>query len=316
MDAKREILESVVNGLFDSVYFVDLDKKITFWNEAANELTGFKGSEVIGSRCCDKILAHMDRQANIICYSECPLAKTLADGRERETDLFLRHKDGHRIRTTVRTKPILDPKGNIVGAMEIFRERPLDEAVEQKMNQLHELALLDPLTRLANRRHTENTLELRLHEMERYVWAFGVLFIDIDHFKEINDQHGHQAGDTVLELSAKTMLSSLRPFDFLGRWGGEEFVAIVVNVDENQLYQVANRTRQLMDSSHVSIGTENLHVTVSIGATMAQKGDTLKDLLSRADRLMYESKKRGRNRVSTAPPPPNSFFERFGKSIF
>lgn len=304
MGSQKTVFERVIDGLFDGVYFVDTEKRITYWNKAANQLTGFTGPEIIGSRCCENFLAHVDCDAKSLCRASCPLSQTLSDGSEQEAEVYFKHKDGHRIRANVRTRPIHDSTGNIVGAMEIFRELPHEKVLEEKMNQLHELALLDPLTRLANRRHTENTLELRLRELERYVWPFGVLFIDVDHFKTINDEYGHQAGDAVLKSSAKTMLSSLRPFDFLGRWGGEEFVAIVVNVDERELYQVADRTRQLVESAHVSFGCSLLRVTVSIGATMAQPDDTLDDILSRADILMYESKQNGRNRVSVSPPPP------------
>jgi len=171
------------------------------------------------------------------------------------------------------------------------------------MKQLEEMALLDPLTRLANRQHIEANLQRRLEEYTRYGWTFGVLFIDIDHFKKINDSYGHDIGDKVLKLVSLTLQNSLRPFDFLGRWGGEEFVALVVNVNEKQLVHIAERARRLLEQSQILLKQDPIKVTVSMGATMAIRGDTLEDLIKRADRLMYRSKSAGRNRVSTKLAP-------------
>jgi diguanylate cyclase (GGDEF)-like protein/PAS domain S-box-containing protein len=289
----------VLNNLFDGVYFVDLDCKITFWNEAAQKLTGFTSQEVVGSRCSDSILIHVDHKGKNLCASGCPLSASMADGKDREAKIYLSHKDGHRVLVSVRTSPVYDSEGRITGAVEIFRDLSHQEAMYKKMKHLEKLALLDPLTRLANRRHIEASLQSRLEELTRYGWPFGVLFIDIDHFKKINDSNGHDAGDKVLKLVSLTLLNSLRPFDFLGRWGGEEFVAIVVNVDEKKLSYIADRARKLLEKSTLRLGDIPIPVTVSIGATLAKSQDTIEGLLARADKLMYQSKARGRNQVTT-----------------
>ncbi len=301
MKPDEHFYKTVLDDLSDGIYFVDTDRRITYWNKGAERLTGFKKEEVIGSRCRDNILVHVDDKVHSLCDSNCPLACTMDDGAKRKTTIFLRHKDGHRVQASVQARPIHDSGGNIVGAVEIFRDMSHGEAVQKRMEELEKLALLDPLTRLANRRHTEATLKMRIDEATRYVWPFGVLFIDVDKFKNINDTHGHEAGDMVLQLASKTMQTSLRPFDFLGRWGGDEFVAIVVNAEREGLIQVANRMQQLMEQSRFEYGGKELNVTVSIGGTVAKKNDTVKEIIYRADRLMYESKKSGRNRISTAP---------------
>jgi diguanylate cyclase (GGDEF)-like protein len=138
----------------------------------------------------------------------------------------------------------------------------------------------------------------KLEELKRYKWPFGILFADIDYFKRINDTFGHDSGDRVIQMVSKSMSHSLRTFDVMGRWGGEEFVVVVVNVYEEQLYAVADRLRLLVEQSSIMIGSKNVNVTVSIGATLGQSDDDEKSILKRADQLMYKSKHAGRNCIS------------------
>ena len=107
------------------------------------------------------------------------------------------------------------------------------------------MALLDPLTQLGNRAYTRMMLSSRLDELRRYGWPFGLLFVDVDYFKRVNDSHGHEVGDKTLRAIATTLLKSLRPFDFLGRWAGDEFLALIVNIGRDALSTVAERARML-----------------------------------------------------------------------
>ena len=160
------------------------------------------------------------------------------------------------------------------------------------------MALLDPLTELANRRYIELNMQTKLDEMRRYGRPFGILFMDIDHFKKINDLHGHDIGDKVLIMVSNTFIKNVRTSDIVGRWGGEEFLAIIPNINEDQLYFTANKLCVLVEQSGFSLDSGIVQVTVSIGATLAQPKDTIETLLERADKLLYYSKTTGRNRVS------------------
>jgi diguanylate cyclase (GGDEF)-like protein len=182
--------------------------------------------------------------------------------------------------------------------VEVFRDNSQKLMAVQRATELQRVALLDPLTGLPNRRYIEMNLAARFDEMERYEWAFGVLFMDIDHFKEINDRYGHDVGDRVLKMVSRTLVHSTRPFDLVGRWGGEEFVGIATNVDFAQLKRVANRFRILVQQSSLTVGDFEIRVTISVGATLAQGGDSIDTLVKRADLLMYRSKASGRNRVT------------------
>jgi len=292
------LLRKILDNLYDPLYVVDRDRIIIYWNKSAENLTGFKTEEVVGKSCRDNILVHVDAQGQPACDFHCPLMASIFNGREHVADINLLHKDGHRIPVQVRAIPIHDDTLNIVGAVEIFNDNSVRIAEQLKIDELQKMALLDPLTETGNRRYAEINLQARFDEMKRYDWRFGILFIDIDRFKDVNDTYGHEIGDKVLKMITKTIALSLRSFDFLGRWGGEEFIAIIPNVSDQQLHAIAHRSRALVEQSHLNIDAATVKVTISIGGTLVQPQDTVDSLVQRADRLMYESKKAGRNQVT------------------
>jgi len=298
MKATNELYKSIMDNLYDGICFTDRDRKITYWNKAAENITGFKKSESIGKRCSDNVLIHTDTNGRRLCEGPCPTKRTIASGRSCEADLYIRHKEGHRAPVLMRVSPIRDSKKQIIGAIGMFSDNSPKIALKQQIEKLKKLALIDTLTKIGNRQFAEMNLHSRLNEMHRYGSSFGVLFIDIDDFKKVNDIYGHNIGDRVLKMAAKTLSNGIRPFDIISRWGGEEFIGISANVDEKQLYSIAERLRRLIKQSFLSIGTKSIRVTVSIGAALVQPNDTIDTLVKRADKLMYHSKVSGKNCVS------------------
>ncbi|MBI5524361.1 MAG: sensor domain-containing diguanylate cyclase [Desulfarculus sp.] len=288
----------ILDALYDGVYLVDQQRRITFWNKGAEQLTGYNRQEVLGSSCADNILIHVDENGRNLCLEGCPLAQTLLDKQFHEAEVYLHHKDGHRIPVVVRVSPIRDQMGQMVGALEIFDDNSPRMEVRARVKELEQLAMLDQLTKLPNRRYLEQTMTGRLAELQRLAWPFGVIFMDIDHFKQVNDQYGHDVGDQVLVMVSRTLELNSRPFDLVGRWGGEEFLAIVPNVEAQGLSKVARRYLALVRSSVIFHQMEPLMVTISLGATLATPQDNIETLLQRADTLMYKSKQAGRDRIS------------------
>lgn len=296
---RDDFYETILDNLYDGVYFVDRDGKITFWNRGAERISGFGSAEVMGSRCSDNLLMHVDGQGNALCTGgSCPLRKTIADGAPREAELYLHHKEGHRLPVLIRVAPLYGPDGQIVGAVETFSDNSSRVAALRRIAKLEEMAYVDALTGLANRRFSEIALQARLDEVHRYGWPLGVLLMDIDHFKKVNDTWGHDFGDRVLRMVSQTLRNASRTFDIVGRWGGEEFISVAPNLSRGELHSFADRFRVLVQQSSLPAGSEMVRVTVSVGATLARSGDTVSTLVERADRLMYESKSSGRNRVS------------------
>ena len=293
----NDFSKTILENLNDGVYLVDCDRKILYWNKGAENISGYTSSEVLGKRCSDNI-SHINEHGIQLCMTECPLAKTVSDSVPREMNLYIRHKKGHRVPVLARTIALRDSLEHGIGAVEIFSDSSPKLAITQKIKELEKMALLDHLTELANRRYTELNIQTKLDELRRYGRPFGILYMDIDHFKNVNDSYGHDIGDKVLIMVANTFVKNVRASDIVGRWGGEEFLAIIPNITEEQLYFTANKLRVLVEQSGFSIDSGIVQVTISIGATLAQPKDTTETLLERADKLLYYSKATGRNRVS------------------
>jgi diguanylate cyclase (GGDEF)-like protein/PAS domain S-box-containing protein len=290
--------EVIIENLHDGLYIVDRNRIITLWNKAAEKISGYTAEEVVGRSCSDNILTHVDCEGNCLCNDMCPLAQSISDGKPRESQMYMHHKDGHRIPVSTRVTSLTDSEGNIIGGIELFTDISHQAANELRIKELEKLALLDNLTQLANRNYIERELQNRFDENRRFQMPFGILFIDIDYFKKFNDTYGHVVGDSVLKFVANTFVSNARSFDLYGRWGGEEFIGIVRNTSIDELESVGNRMRTLIEHSYLMHENEKLHVTISIGATLISENDTIDSLIKRADTLLYQSKSSGRNCVT------------------
>lgn len=298
MKFDNEFYNTILDSLYDGVYFVDRNRKILYWNKGAERITGCPTEEVIGIQCQDSVLGHVDARGVKLCEGECPFLKSIVDGKMREAEAYLHHKDGHLVPVVIRAVPIWDSEGEIIGAVQVFSDNSPTMALAQKVEELKEIAFLDPLTHLANRRYIEINIQERLSELNRYGWPFGVILTDVDKLKSINDTYGHHVGDQVLKVVAKTLSACLRLFDVVGRWAGDEFVAIIINVRKKQLTDIAMRSLSLVKSSSIPTEKGTLSVTVSIGATLAKPTDTVTSVLERVDSLMYQSKISGGDRIS------------------
>ncbi|MBN1433835.1 sensor domain-containing diguanylate cyclase [Candidatus Fermentibacterales bacterium] len=299
MTSLLEFWPELLDTLFEGAYILDPDRTIWHWNRAAETITGFAANEVVGSSCARRILAHTDEDGNLLCDSGCPITRALETGEIQNCRMYLRHKNGHRLPVQVRAVPVYRDQ-KVIGAVEFFHEANSVSAARQRLRELEKLALIDPLTGIGNRRYGESNLNIRRAELHRYGWPYGVIYLDIDRFKKINDELGHEAGDRVLRMVADSLVGSLRPFDAVCRWGGEEFLLILSNAELGGISIVAERIRRMIEASGIDNGdSEKLSVTVSAGATQASEKDKPDDLVARADALMYEAKKAGRNTVRT-----------------
>jgi diguanylate cyclase (GGDEF)-like protein len=161
-----------------------------------------------------------------------------------------------------------------------------------------QLAITDPLTRIMNRRGITVSLLDAMAQAERYNTPLSVAMGDVDHFKRINDRHGHEAGDRVLTQIASTLSEALRMPDKVGRYGGEEFLVIFPHTTLTQARKIAERMRGEVQKSDIDLGDGHVGITISLGVTQFQKGEDLEQLLSRADAALYQAKSGGRNLVA------------------
>jgi diguanylate cyclase (GGDEF)-like protein/PAS domain S-box-containing protein len=295
----KDFYKELVDNLHDGVYFIDRERVITYWNKGAERITGYSADEMVGRACRDKKLEYTDANGVPICGVTCPLAACMQDGKLRRAEVFLQHADGQRVPIMLRAKPLTDERGEIVGAIESFYR---NESLITTRHQLHEMrrtALTDPLTGVSNRRHLEGRLHAVIAEYNYASIGIGLLLIDIDRFKQINDEFGHDIGDKVLQRIAGDLRQNLRTGDTVGRWAGDEFMAILYDVkDVTDLRRIATKLHKAVEYSNLDFASKNLVVTVSVGATLMKPGDSPQSLVRRADDLMYFSKSVGRNLVT------------------
>lgn len=298
------LYQQILEHLFDGVYTVDDKCRITYWNSAAERITGYSRNEVLGRCCSDNILRHVDAKGHSLCRDSCPLTFTLADGQDREAEVFLHRKDGVRQPVRVRVIPMGDADGKPKAALAVFSDASERLRLLRRLEDIQRDSLTDPLTGAANRRRGQMFLETCLHLLQDHGQAFGVLMADLDNFKRFNDTHGHQAGDRLLRAVAGSLQNCLRAADCLCRWGGEEFLVVVPTADVRGLEALAERMRRIVASTWIECGGQEVHTTISIGGAFMAETGSLDGLVELADHNLYVCKDAGRDcaRVTVLPP--------------
>jgi len=289
---------AMIDNLHDGAYFVDRDRRIIYWNKSAEELTGYLSEEVVGRTCDGEILMHVDEEGRGLGSDVSPLSETLEDGELREMEVFLRHKSGRCVPVASRVAPVRDDSGKIAGAVALFAENSTILAARKRIAELEQSATVDPLTRLHRRGNLEQEIESRVEELNRFGRSFGVISISVDRMGRLNGAFGREVGDDVLRMVANTLLYNCRPFDMVGRWGGAEFLGTIVGVERDGLIKAAERLRGMIAKTVLPLEEGAVGVTVSVGAVMAEWGDTADVLIERAEQMMLRSRSTGRDRVT------------------
>ncbi len=287
----------LLDEIADGVYFVSLDRRITYWNAGAEHLTGYTAADVVGHSCSEGILRHVNGRGTQLCLHGCPLAAVMRDGRKRQAEVFLHHKDGHRVPVTVRGQALRDDNGDIIGSVEVFSSRITSEYAVTERTTFDEF--LDPVTHLPPRQLGERRLESLIADVHAGDSSLGLLFMDLDNFKHINDTYGHATGDRVLRMVGQSLANGLQRGDVPARWGGEEFIALLPDADLDSLAATAERVRMLVENSWLEREGVEIRVTASLGATLARPTESADAILERADQFMYRSKEAGRNCVTS-----------------
>ncbi|HKJ26367.1 MAG TPA: sensor domain-containing diguanylate cyclase [Anaerolineales bacterium] len=291
-DLSDSFYKTLINSLDNGVYLVDQDRRVVYWNQSAGRLSGYSANEIVGHFCGDGFLQHVDFEGRLLCGDGCPLKATMEDGSPREADVFMKHKDGHRVPVRVRANPVYDRRGELIGAVETFHDITPDMDARVRIQQLYEAANTDPLTGLTNRRMAEQVIEDACSQWNRYRMPFAILFIDMDDLKKINDSLGHNAGDAAIRTVGRSLRSLFRNEDIVSRWGGDEFIVMLKNVDKPLLEKMIEKTMTGVSTAELPPEYAWGRLSVSVGGTMVQGGDTPETIIARADECMYQAKQR------------------------
>lgn len=295
---KEELYKTIIDKSGIGVYCVNRDRQIYFWNKAAEKITGYSEEEMVGIHCYDTHLDHIDQDGHPLCKLMCPLVGTMFDANPRRNTVLVRRKDDTRIAIEVHTEALYED-GEIVGAIEFFSEEPAVQFDGQLMKHLSDVAMHDELTRLPNRTYINSYIDYKLEQLRHDGKPFVLAFADIDNFRLFNDSYGHLLGDQILLEISEVMRRNVRKDDLIGRWGGEEFIGIFANADEQDELALGKRFQQWFKNAEVLNGQTHISITVSIGITAARPEDTLDTLIKRADELMFLSKKKGKDQFHT-----------------
>lgn len=290
-----EALKKTFDVFHEAVYIVNNERKILYFNPVASEISGFRKEDLEGTFCYDNTLNHVDDQGKQLCHEGCPLMDSINYGVNTDHYVYLHHRLGHRVRVHVRSTPIYED-GKIVGAIEAFVDETQKNTLLDELMFHKHMSMIDPLTSLFNRRFLDERFPANLIEVG-IEGRLGILFIDIDDFKKINDTYGHQAGDEVLRTVSRSIQYNLKVNDYVVRYGGEEIVVFLKDVDLKLMMQIAEKLRILVEATTVRTSHHQIKQTISVGATLMTHLDSLQDAIDRADQAMYQAKKAGKNCV-------------------
>ncbi|EDZ63714.1 diguanylate cyclase with PAS/PAC sensor [Sulfurimonas gotlandica GD1] len=282
---KLKVLAQAIEQTDEMVRITDKNGVITFVNDALVAHTGYKPLELIGK----KINMFKSGKHDNAFYKE--MWEIILSGKTYRGVFINRKKDKNIFYEEETITPIFDSKKNIQNF--VATSQDITERIEME-NKLQKLATIDSLTGIYNRHKTNEEIEIQLAKAKRYDEEFALVMFDIDHFKDVNDTYGHDAGDDILKEFSDVVLKHIRESDRFGRWGGEEFMLLLPKVDKDEAIRVADKIREFVSRYPFN---KLSRITVSVGASIYRENDTKESLLKRTDEALYQAKSSGRNRV-------------------
>lgn len=271
----RSLLEDLPIG----VYVVDLEHRIRFWNRGAEQITGHLAHDVVGHHDTGHLLKPCDRQGRLLRDEHSPVNATLMQGHAQQFSAFYLHKNGSRLAVRVRIKPIFEHSDVIVGAISLF-----EEAFAFREDSAGPLMFgcLDSPTGLPSTRLTRAVLNECLAGTEQSHAGFGLLRVRILGLDEFRSRHGPQSVVPFLRTAAHTLRHNLDPENFVGRWGDDEFVAVLQSGSPMAVAATAEFIRRLLSRSEISWWGDHFPINAEVESTVVRPGDKLPATLAAA----------------------------------
>ncbi len=265
--------------------------EIIYVNEAFTQLTGYSAEEAIGNT--PRLLQGPETNPE----TRNKIRHALEQKKPIRIEVLNYSKSGEPYWLDLSIVPLKDDKGEVTHFAAIERDLTQQKAIEK---QLQQLATIDELTQIFNRRSFFEKAENEIKRIQRSGLQFGVMILDIDDFKTVNDTDGHQAGDAMLRELAQVLTECVRDIDTLARYGGEEFAFLLPLTDEEQTQQVANKILQSIQDHRFDFNGKTFPLSVSLGCTVCHTKDPdITAAIARADKALYDAKNCGKNCVKT-----------------
>ncbi len=275
----------------DAIIMLDNDEKVTYWNKSAENIFGYLREDVEGKNIHNLIIPERYRKKHLEGFEKFKATGT-GNIIRKAVEVEAIRKDGSEIPIELSLSAVMiNGKWNAVG---IIRDITVRKQQEEEIKQLAET---DFLTNIYNRRIFLRFLEAEIYKAKRYSREFSLIMFDIDHFKAVNDTHGHDAGDYVLKTTVDVIKRNIRVSDIVARYGGEEFIIIQPETTIEGAKVSAEKIRTLIEQNNFD---KVKRITISIGVTMFKENDTVNSIVKRVDEALYKAKNNGRNRVEVA----------------
>jgi diguanylate cyclase (GGDEF)-like protein/PAS domain S-box-containing protein len=289
---QRKLLSAAIEASDQIVMITGADHRIVYVNSAFASITGYEPTEAIGRN------PRFLQGTGTSQATRVSLREAIAKGQPAQAEILNYRKSGEPYWVDVSIVPVSVSSGGITHWIAIERDITQRKAQEQEITRL---AMEDYLTGLPNRRAAETRLQVEWSRARRDQCSFAIALVDVDRFKLVNDQYGHQIGDQALVHVARLLFGNMRGGDWIARWGGEEFLVCFHDLDARGALTAGERARKLVRGKPVKLTQGDLPLTVSIGiALYGAESESLDAMLASADALLYQAKQSGRDRVLCA----------------
>jgi diguanylate cyclase (GGDEF)-like protein/PAS domain S-box-containing protein len=293
-----EIYRTVLDNLQTGVYIVDRNRRIRFWNEGAEQITGYLRQDVVGRFLREHFLASGNDTNDIDSDPEDPINLAFRDGKPSTVDVSILHKEGYRVPILLRTSPIRNGRGEVIGAAESFERNRSASEWSRRQSGIVDLTCLDGVTGVASRTTMETQLGECLTAFGEHNIPFSILLIQIDQLENFRASRGPGVVPTILRIVEQSMENCVRPTDMVGCWGENQFIAILLECRESEVGFVGERVRKMISRAEIEWWGDKFTITSPVGGAGCRPEDEIESLVARAMASLKESVAQGGNCVT------------------
>ena len=275
-----EICRTILETLPTALCVVDMSKRIVLWSDGAERVTGHPRHEVIGRVCVAEPLSHCSEPDCEFCGEESPVAQTIKTSQPAESVGFIHHKAGHEVPVVIRSVPVHNPHGSIIGAVETFEDQPA-VSLEQHDEGLRAPGCVDEATGLASHAVMQSHLREALGTFNELRVPFSVACFRLEGLARFRTAFGPEAASSLLQVTGRSLEAATWGSDLAGRWADDQFLVILNGCAEKSVRSVCDRLRRMLESDSIDWWGERRSLPVSVGMTSAQDGDAIETLVAR-----------------------------------